>query len=458
MWLPSDEFKSGERGFIYDPSDFATLFQDDDLLMPVTATGQTVRKMLDKSGNGNHATLTDVVLGQGVYGKYMLDLALSTSKIVTPVMDFTVTDKVFAAMAYTKKQTAVAIGFEFGPNASQAAGTFGLWLNNSQPRDTAMIAGAAYAYEYQQTEFGYAGSVNIWSCRYDLSGATSDLRTRINKFSSNVTGALTGSYTSYPNFTAQAMTIGVRTGGVYPCKMHIYGMVVRAAENSDAQTMRFDEYMAGRAGYTIHRTAAPYADSALNVAAIGDSTVCYFSAGRSALLTLAGFTSGTTLAVSGNTIAQQKAAWIAASGKDDYDAVYVQVGINDLGPANSIAVIIAAYQDLIDKINSDVSCPVVIATMTPCRDALIAAQGEMDGEASYQKWLLLNEAIVGGGSTPITGADGIVSQHTYLMNDGYGALYYPFDLYNDHVHAGDNGRQINADYMRYKLIELGLPV
>lgn len=40
----------------YDPSDLTTLFQDSAGTTPVTATGQPVGKMLDKSGNGNHAT------------------------------------------------------------------------------------------------------------------------------------------------------------------------------------------------------------------------------------------------------------------------------------------------------------------------------------------------------------------------------------------------------------------
>ena len=38
----------------YDPSDLSTLFQDSAGTTPVTASGQPVGKMLDKSGNGNH--------------------------------------------------------------------------------------------------------------------------------------------------------------------------------------------------------------------------------------------------------------------------------------------------------------------------------------------------------------------------------------------------------------------
>ena len=53
---PASLFANGEQGAFYDPSDLSTLFQDDAGTTPVTDPGQTVGLMLDKSGNGNHAT------------------------------------------------------------------------------------------------------------------------------------------------------------------------------------------------------------------------------------------------------------------------------------------------------------------------------------------------------------------------------------------------------------------
>ena len=49
-------FAAGEQGAWYDPSDFSTMFQDTAGTTPVTATGQTVGRINDKSGRGNHAT------------------------------------------------------------------------------------------------------------------------------------------------------------------------------------------------------------------------------------------------------------------------------------------------------------------------------------------------------------------------------------------------------------------
>lgn len=53
---PLSLFKDGKQGVWYDPSDLSTLFQDAAGIVPVTTNGNPVGKILDKSGNNNHAT------------------------------------------------------------------------------------------------------------------------------------------------------------------------------------------------------------------------------------------------------------------------------------------------------------------------------------------------------------------------------------------------------------------
>ena len=56
-WTPQEIFRTGNvLGAWYDPSDLSTLFQDAAGNVPVTASGQQVGRMLDKSGNGLHLT------------------------------------------------------------------------------------------------------------------------------------------------------------------------------------------------------------------------------------------------------------------------------------------------------------------------------------------------------------------------------------------------------------------
>lgn len=58
VFNPLTLFTGGKQGVFLDPSDLTTLFQDSAGTVPVTVNGDPVGKVLDKSGNGNHATQT----------------------------------------------------------------------------------------------------------------------------------------------------------------------------------------------------------------------------------------------------------------------------------------------------------------------------------------------------------------------------------------------------------------
>ena len=60
-------FALNEPGVWYDPSDLTTMFQDRAGTTPVTAPGQTVGYVLDKSGRGNHLTANSDA-ARGLYG------------------------------------------------------------------------------------------------------------------------------------------------------------------------------------------------------------------------------------------------------------------------------------------------------------------------------------------------------------------------------------------------------
>ncbi len=73
---PAGLFTPGVQGVWFDPSEFSTMYQDTAGTTPVTATGQSVALILDKSGNGNHATqataLDRPTLQQDAGGHYYL--------------------------------------------------------------------------------------------------------------------------------------------------------------------------------------------------------------------------------------------------------------------------------------------------------------------------------------------------------------------------------------------------
>lgn len=51
-------FSNNEQGFFYDPNDLSTMYQDAAGIVPVTAQGQPVGLIRDKSGRNNHAAQT----------------------------------------------------------------------------------------------------------------------------------------------------------------------------------------------------------------------------------------------------------------------------------------------------------------------------------------------------------------------------------------------------------------
>jgi hypothetical protein len=154
------------------------------------------------------------------------------------------------------------------------------------------------------------------------------------------------------------------------------------------------------------------------------------------------------LAVSGHIISQQQAAWEAYADKANVDYVIVMVGRNNLSSGDNATTIIAKYQVLIDTIVSQkkAACSVIVAAILPSNATL--------NDAAQAKWVLVNEAIMGGGATPITGVDARVDAHSIALNDGDDNLAEPYDL--DGTHEDNRGRFLIAGYWRIVLESLGI--
>ena len=76
-------FAASEPGVWLDPSDLSTLFQDDAGTMPVTAAGQSVGRILDKSGRGNHATQS-IFASRPIYG---VEPSTGRRNLITPTQE-----------------------------------------------------------------------------------------------------------------------------------------------------------------------------------------------------------------------------------------------------------------------------------------------------------------------------------------------------------------------------------
>lgn len=117
---PASLFANGEQGAWYDPSDFSTMFQDSAGTTPVTAVGQPVGRILDKSGRGNHASQSTAaarpVLQQDGNGKYYLAFDGVDDKLLSTSIDFSGTNEATLAVAFSRTNDAAA-GYIFSHSA-----------------------------------------------------------------------------------------------------------------------------------------------------------------------------------------------------------------------------------------------------------------------------------------------------------------------------------------------------
>lgn len=253
---PRSLFALGEQGFWYDPSDFSTMFQDAAGTTPVTAVGQSVRRINDKSGRGNHATqstaLSRPTLQQDSTGRYYLSFDGTDDGMVTPSINFTGTDKM-TVWAGVRKNADASTGtlLELSAQSTGAVnpGSFGIFA----PRSAAaaeysfLLCGSAVT-SYSATSFA-APITNVLSVAYDIAGAAraDEVKPRVNSAIPTLTGADsanagTGNFGNYPLY------IGRRGGASLPFGGRIYQLIGRGAATPLAQIQAMEQYVNAKTG------------------------------------------------------------------------------------------------------------------------------------------------------------------------------------------------------------------
>lgn len=195
---------------------------------------------------------------------------------------------------------------------------------------------------------------------------------------------------------------------------------------------------------------------------LGNSTVVGYDGTNSIayyLLTECNLREGNTckmMAEAGNRIEGQQAWWMYDGQRDTYDWITVEIGLNDTYTSDDAITIISKLQTLINTINATKkpTAKVLIFTMTPCHQWYINYSGAEIGEINFQKWQILNAAIMGMGQNAITGVDARVGTHTALIMDSNGNLLPQYDT-GDHIHENNAARQIIANEYRKALKSLG---
>jgi hypothetical protein len=244
-WNATALFRAGKPGAWFDPSDLATLFQDSAGTLPVTAPGQPVGLMLDKSGRGKHATQANVAARptyQESGGLRYLVFDGVDDFMVTSAIDFTSTNKM-TVFAGVRKQSDAARGMVVEINA--ATGRVGIEAPESATPSFAMYSqGTVQSYAKQMA--GYAAPISaVVTAIGDIGGDAAKLRINGIQAVQSLSDQGTGNYSN------AAVYIGRRGGSSLPFNGNIYGLIMRGAASSAAEIAQAERWLAGKTGVVL---------------------------------------------------------------------------------------------------------------------------------------------------------------------------------------------------------------
>jgi hypothetical protein len=243
-------FAAGEQGAWYDPADWSTLYQDGAGTQPVTAVGQPVGKMLDKSGRGNHATQSTQVnrptLQQDAGGRYYLSFDGVNGCLQTASIDFSGTDKatIFAGL---RKLSDAAIGMVCELTADATTGN-GFYMAAPGSGATYRLACGSPSSQVLSTAAFVAPITNVLTATYDKAqaSAVAAMSLRVNGAQNAVSESVAGDPAG--NFANGVLYIGRRAGSSLPFSGNLYGLIIRGALPNASQIAQAEAFINQRTG------------------------------------------------------------------------------------------------------------------------------------------------------------------------------------------------------------------
>ena len=424
---------AGSLGLAYDPSTPEGLFQDVDGAVPVAADGDPVALMRDRSGQGHDAVQPDparrpVWRTDGARGWLAFDGADDEMQVPAAGLS-TAATSLLAVVELSGNgyfpmilgDVSLSDGFTCGfGNGGARVPRFGV----SGHAPVVLTAGAAQPVGQRAAML------------YGWDGATRRLMRDGAELASDAQAAA---------WTRGTQPLLCYSGSnVLKSPLRFFGAACLDRAPTDAEAaLAFD-----RMGRPL-----PGGGEAL---ILGDSTVAAYGGAPSVASLVGTARPVVDLAVPGDGIDDQRAAWDAAEIAPRADGwAVVQVGLNDLDPAEAAAAAVARLQSLVDAVRAKAGAvPILVAQLTPAGARLDAVYGA-DGPAARAKWAALNAAIAGQGPTPVTGVQGRVTAHVGVLDDGTGALGAAYDT-GDGIHPNAAGRRVVADAWAAALRGLGI--
>jgi len=251
---PTSLFAASEQGAWYDPSDFASMFQDSAGTTPVTAVGQVVGRINDKSGRGNHAlqatTAAKPIVRQDAGGKYYLELDGVDDTVASVTGDLSGSNKLTVwAGARLTAGTATIIANEAGGAASP--GGFRVDHRTSVGTNIPLYgivfaSGVSFTESYQTTAPAVP-KTGVYVVEFDTAQALAvdEIKLRANGAVSADT--VIGGPIPTVNFANSAFTIGQTASSQY-LNGRIYQLIVRGAASTAQQITDTETFVNSKTG------------------------------------------------------------------------------------------------------------------------------------------------------------------------------------------------------------------
>ena len=239
---PATLFANGEVGTWYEPRDISTLFQDSDGNTPVTADGQPVGKMLDKSGNGNHASQS-VASKRPTYrdvdGVQWLEFDGADDSMSVVSFDMSSTDKMGLFTALQPSSTGGTKCITELGNSSGTLGGFYLFQTNNIIQYSGRGSRKASNNDLTNTNTPSTTNPSIVTAQLNINDG---LPTTVRR---NGTQEDTSSSTTFGggNFRNLDLYIGDRTSSGFRYQGRIHGIIIRGDESTSQEVTDTEEYL-----------------------------------------------------------------------------------------------------------------------------------------------------------------------------------------------------------------------
>jgi hypothetical protein len=246
-------FANSEVGAWYDPSDLTKMFQDRAGTTPVTADGQTVGKILDKSGNNNHAVASSdaarpLYKTDGTYHWLQfdgVDDSLSTAAITWG------TNKLSAFTGIMNHSNSAAAS-AFGSGNWNTIGTFECFVPFDTNGKVQFGWRGDLGFAWRETGARSIDVKRVYAGVVDGDGTGSATEVPVlNENGILITGVGGGGQNNTANLVTAPLYLGMRDGSSLPFNGNIYPIIVRAALSTTQEITDTETWVAAKTGVTL---------------------------------------------------------------------------------------------------------------------------------------------------------------------------------------------------------------